>query len=132
MEPTSSTKPSEQKTCITCGEVKDLTEFYSHGSGGNRVMSYCKACFLLRRRARHLNKYGLSIAEATILVARECEICGGRTEDMHIDHTYEGSFHGVLCARCNTGIGMFLHSPYLMATAMGYVMRTRGVDPREV
>lgn len=44
----------------------------------------------------------------------------------HVDHDHKtGKVRGMLCVRCNTGIGMFRDSPALIAAAHAYPGRDR-------
>lgn len=59
----------------------------------------------LERRAR---LYGISVAELQHLLKRGvCDICGtGEMGRLNIDHCHAtGRVRGVLCTRCNTGLG---------------------------
>lgn len=53
-----------------------------------------------------------------------CQICsGGLTpETLNIDHSHStGEFRGVLCRRCNTGLGFFKDDPGLLEGAAAYL-----------
>lgn len=59
-----------------------------------------------------------------------CAIC--RTNrptgrgDFHLDHDHAtGVIRGVLCNRCNTGLGLFRDDPRLLAAAIAYIERFR-------
>lgn len=55
-----------------------------------------------------------------------CAICGeppGRNR-LHVDHCHEsGAVRGLLCARCNQGLGFFRDDPSLLAKAMRYLKK---------
>ena len=59
-----------------------------------------------------------------------CGICGdtdpgARTTRFHVDHDKEtGIVRGLLCARCNTGIGQLRHSKPILLSAIEYLERT--------
>jgi hypothetical protein len=58
-----------------------------------------------------------------------CAICGVATH-LHVDHDHEsGEFRGMLCGKCNRGIGMFADSPERLIAAAEYV-RTRERKPK--
>ncbi len=47
---------SHSKKCLSCGETKALSEFYSYRRGGeSRPFGTCKACVLQKQRARLLD-----------------------------------------------------------------------------
>ena len=53
-----------------------------------------------------------------------CAICSGKPKDgrWHIDHDHKtGRIRGILCARCNIGLGMFLDQPELLTRAAHYL-----------
>jgi hypothetical protein len=87
-----------------------------------------------REQARTLRAYGLTQAEWDELVARQqnrCAVCetikpGGRGERWHIDHDHvTGQVRGLLCQRCNTGIGSLQDDPEIIMAAARYVMKHR-------
>lgn len=60
-----------------------------------------------------------------------CKICKeipsiksrGRVIDFHIDHNHEtGQIRGLLCGRCNAGLGMFRDSIINLGNAMEYLI----------
>lgn len=56
-----------------------------------------------------------------------CEICADplTLATLNIDHSHDsGLFRGVLCRRCNTGLGFFKDSPELMRGAADYLSRS--------
>lgn len=62
----------------------------------------------------------------TDLPNRSCEICGmGYTKgnvSLHIDHDHStGKIRGVLCEKCNKGIGLFNDSADLLKSAIKYL-----------
>src|SRR2546423_5792224 len=69
----------------------------------------------LRERASHLKrKFGLTLEEYDEMLAAQeggCAICGEAPEEgkiLHIDHDHEtGLVRGLLCQRCNHGLGLF-------------------------
>lgn len=90
-------------------------------------------------RAKHRNgylleKYGISSEEYARLLAAQGGVCGickrtspdaGEQKWFHVDHVEasgESLVRGILCNRCNSGIGMFQHDPELMKTAIKYLM----------
>ena len=52
-----------------------------------------------------------------------CAICAiNIREDPHLDHDHEtGKIRGALCQRCNTGLGMFRDSCYILDKAIEYL-----------
>ena len=58
---------------------------------------------------------------------KSCAICGtkkpgGRTKLFFIDHCHStGKVRGLLCMRCNTGLGLFMDSKKFLANAISYL-----------
>lgn len=78
--------------------------------------------------------YGITIEAYTDLLAEQggvCAICHqpettltrrGFPRAMHVDHDHTtGAVRGLLCARCNAGIGMFGDDPARLGTAIEYL-----------
>lgn len=94
----------------------------SHGSGR------CHRCYQ-RQRA-----YGLSREEYHLLAESQgfrCAVCAeeetaldgtGKPKDLGVDHDHKtGRVRGLLCARCNTAIGLMRDEPLLLRTAADYL-----------
>ena len=93
-----------------------------------------------RERRRTLARYGLTPAEYDRLVKRQrnrCAVCktakvGGpptRSGYWHVDHDHvTNQVRGLLCARCNLGIGHFEDDPELLAAATRYVTKHRQME----
>lgn len=66
--------------------------------------------------------HGLSIIEAQeFRKGKSCAICGA-TESLCVDHCHSTMIiRGVLCSRCNSGLGMFRDDPELLLTAIKYL-----------
>jgi hypothetical protein len=94
-----------------------------------------------KERRRTLALYGLAQEEWDRLItlqADRCAVCrttqpGGRGERWHIDHDHmTGQVRGLLCHRCNMGIGFLRDDPQIMMAAARYVTahRQRGGSDR--
>lgn len=113
------------KVCSACGEVKPLDLFYK---GVSREMdrrrsnpNYSK----MERTNRMMGKHGISREEADRLLAiTDCQICGAPPAKRahHIDHDHvTGKVRGVLCFKCNSGLGNFDDRPDLLRAAIAYL-----------
>jgi hypothetical protein len=72
--------------------------------------------------------YGISVGEYDEMLAAQqgvCAICGRTPRDdisLHVDHCHvTGRLRGLLCFRCNNGLGDFGHDPALLEAALGYL-----------
>lgn len=80
------------------------------------------------KHARIKKLYGLTRDAHQALVAKQsscCAICGSYSEDpfkLHIDHCHEsGKVRGLLCSKCNQGIGLLGESEEVLASAARYL-----------
>jgi len=111
--------------CSRCG-----SEFTYIRTTQRRLL--CDEC---KRSDWAFKKYGLSAAELADLRAAHagrCGICathrpGGKSNtEFHIDHDHgTGAIRGLLCAACNTAIGLFQNNPTHLRAAADYLERHR-------
>jgi len=81
------------------------------------------------RRTAALKRYGLSVEQYDDILASQggcCAICkatenkNGRS--LFVDHCHDtGRVRGILCYKCNTGLGSFADSPDLIQKALSYL-----------
>lgn len=88
----------------------------------------CRARDAKTKYLGHLRRRGLDQAklqELRIIQRGECGICGRSLESVaatHIDHDYTtGLARGLLCSRCNNGLGMFCESVGVLRKAISYL-----------
>lgn len=81
-----------------------------------------------QRDGYYRRTFGLSADEVDAMLEEQgggCAICGARPErlaSLHVDHCHEtGRVRGVLCVRCNQGIGQFEHDPERLRRAADYL-----------
>ena len=82
-------------------------------------------------RAGHLKrKFGISLEDYDRLLAEQgggCAICSDPPEpggNLHVDHDHaDGRVRGLLCVRCNNGLGQFKEEPELIQKAVSYAGR---------
>lgn len=92
------------------------------------------------RRNRLDSRYGSGAADEYArlfeLQGGKCAICRrARTEDgraLHLDHCHSyGDFRGLLCHRCNIGIGLFDDDIELLQAAVRYLSEGIGMAKRK-
>ena len=70
-------------------------------------------------------KYGLDPVNAQKILTSQnnkCAICGDELNKPYVDHCHKTQIiRGILCANCNTGIGMFNDNPKLLIAAFKYL-----------
>jgi len=99
-----------------------------------------KAASVPARMKRELGSYGITVDEFLRLQEKQegrCAICGKTPDEAHghrsrrlyIDHCHDtGEVRGLLCSRCNVGIGYFYHSRELITRACDYLERHLGAS----
>lgn len=128
------------KICKGCNENKTLDSFSLHAGFKDGRNSKCKACkSAVHREAyaqgrykatpwtykKHLKeKYGLTMDQYDGMYKTcngLCQICGSDGK-LNVDHCHEtGKVRGLLCTRCNTGLGKFGDSIENLLTAIKYL-----------
>ena len=130
------------KRCRECGKVKSIDDFYNRSASPDGKQGYCKPCQNVRKKrydeknpSRHYAtrlkaKYGITIEDYEQMLAEQggCAICGaaepfGRSNRyFHVDHCHTtGRVRGVLCANCNTALGLLGDDPQRLAAAVRYL-----------
>lgn len=97
----------------------------------------CRACARERSRERLTAKYGLTVAAYEAVLQHQghaCAICHRPADDtptsLHIDHDHTtGDVRGLLCYKCNSGLGLFGDSPELLLAAAEYLMDSWRLEP---
>ncbi len=121
---------SQTKTCKICGKEKPVAEFYRSWRSRTRYQSVCKTC-----KNTTVHRIGGNPGVYDDLLEKQkhvCAICGkpqekGRTQRLHIDHCHEThDIRGLLCTRCNVGLGCFKDNIELLENAKRYLrMKTK-------
>jgi hypothetical protein len=137
---------NNKKICSSCGIVKSFSSFAPDPNGNRigKVSSWCYECYnnknktIYKERIRkgNLKKYGLTLEQYKLLLKNQnykCAICeihvdiapavgvskGGR---LCVDHVHgTKKIRGLLCSRCNTGIGLFLENTTSLTKAIEYL-----------
>lgn len=132
------------KICSKCKIEKPKTDFHKRTNRPCGVRSQCKECYSkypkkLKRREGYmrqydLNKsYGLTCNDYEIMLEIQkgcCKICkrhlnevsNKRKKALCVDHCHNTNvIRGLLCDKCNRGIGLFNDSPELLKIAKLYL-----------
>ena len=79
-------------------------------------------------------KFGLSIEcieELKRIQGNACAICGrilDTVKAVHIDHNHNtGQYRGILCSKCNNGLGFFNDDIQLFTKAITYLQTSTGI-----
>lgn len=85
------------------------------------------------KASRYVKIYGITIEEYERLLKEQnglCKICKqpesqimrGKQKSLAVDHNHEtGEIRGLLCGKCNSGIGMFRENTLLLSEAIKYL-----------
>lgn len=106
------------KKCPRCGRVLPAKEFVKDDN-------MCRIC---RRDYNWQYKYGISPEQYLQMYQEQggkCKICGKELPDgeyLHIDHNKDtGEVRGLLCGKCNRGLGIFDELPENFIKAVEYL-----------
>lgn len=125
-------------SCIPCSKelrnrsrLKNLGHYAEYAREWRRKNPEQNKQIRNRGRKRYrFSQYGLTLESFNKLLNSQngtCAICQIIPRDgvWHIDHNEDlGKIKGrrsILCRACNTGIGMFLHSPQILKKAIEYI-----------
>ena len=131
-------KDGLSRRCKSCRK-KEQELYYANNRERVKmaVRRYKKSHFdLYSRCARryHLKKkFGITESQFESLLAGQngkCKICGrsdsGRLGSFSVDHDHiTGEIRGLLCYRCNVGLGHFGDSPVILRKAAAYLSKHR-------
>ena len=138
------------KKCTVCNEEKPLDEFYNYKTSKDGKSYRCKSCDSAARRQYYLENetskekrlertrkhryktYGITPEEYDSLLKEQdhkCGICGGT--DTHspskyfsVDHCHDtGKIRGLLCNRCNRGLGFLGDTSSGLQKALEYLKK---------
>lgn len=122
--------------CIECTRYKnneqrrDAGDKYAKSEKGRDQQKRARAKYNTRRRDVVLqNMYGISLEEYNnlyLLQGECCAICKKHqknfTKNLFVDHCHvTGQVRGLLCHKCNSGLGLFEDSLTYLETAIKYL-----------
>lgn len=133
-----------RKQCNTCNLWLPESEYYAHPHACDGLRYCCKSCFKeIHKRdpdKDRLRNYGLTaedVAEILRQLDGKCPICNIDISDRFVvDHdnkccpreagrdTCGKCVRGLICGRCNSGLGMFLDNPQAIRNAADYLEAT--------
>lgn len=125
------------KTCNICGEEKEESAFrliICQRTEKKYFARRCKKCDYAKRRKyclvyglyyRLKHKHGITPEQRELILKSQngkCKICDRILDgNIHIDHNPTGEIRGLLCTKCNTGLGYFDDDPTLLERAADYM-----------
>lgn len=121
------TSTEETQECRKCYRLKPITDFRFANTQQNKRHKICSACRNIHRKIiRDANR-----EEYDSLLEKQnysCAICGITAEEIDkkliVDHNHETlKVRGLLCWRCNSGLGFFKDNQIHLAMAIEYLVR---------
>lgn len=130
---------SGYKICSKCSVKQDTSNYYIKSYG---LQSWCKTCCNLysreynrskrsmlypgRRALRLKAEYNITENDYNNMLTGQnglCKICSRESsKKLHIDHCHRtGKVRGLLCSKCNIGLGHFKDDPELLNKAVDYL-----------
>lgn len=134
-----------KKKCKSCGKIKPYEDFAEHPRCVGGRNSKCRSCKNVmaadhyqrnkdiireKRKGRHrktwtMQKYGLpeeKYQEMYAAVDGRCQICNNHHKTLCVDHDHAtGKIRGLLCTRCNFGLGNLKDDVSLLNKAIIYL-----------
>lgn len=128
------------KICSGCKQSKPLEQFSLHSGFKDGRNSRCKVCKCSAQKsgykaglykkvpytykAQLKQRYNLTIDQYEAMLEscnNCCQICGDSGK-LNVDHCHEtGVVRGLLCTRCNTGLGKFGNKGERLQKAIDYL-----------
>lgn len=121
---------SGNKVCSGCKQRRPLEEYYRRWTRPNSpYVAKCKSCALALSRRKI---YGVDAGVYDSLFEEQdgaCAICGVRSDKLFVDHDHraETNHRGLLCMRCNLGIGYLQDDPDVVGNAALYLKKWRSI-----
>ena len=132
------------KKCPICGEIKERSEFYKWKSRQDGLTAYCKPCFnnknkkwqaqnpdklpnldqnRISSRKRNFGIYENDYAQMLVDQNNSCAICKKEIWwEAAVDHCHTTNVvRGLLCRKCNLGLGGFKDNIETIRKAIAYV-----------
>lgn len=127
------------KQCKKCNKIKELSDFTNKKLNKDGKCLYCRQCTRAEKAKnrqanidfKYMYRYGITTAEVLKMVENQnnkCYICEKvehtKFKPLMVDHCHEtGKIRGMLCQKCNQGLGLFLDSPELLEKAANYLKK---------
>jgi hypothetical protein len=122
------------KTCGKCKKVKSVKNYHLDANNATKLTSWCKQCkkkyqkenIEQIKKTTALRRYGVSGKEYENLMSSDsCSICKkffSRLVKPVIDHCHStGRVRGLICYKCNLGLGLFFDDPKILKEAIKYL-----------
>lgn len=130
----------DKKMCKKCGKVKQTCDFYANRAAQDGLNYSCIICtkndyqkyILMRKKGDLRRKYGMTYEDFIGMKIKQnggCAICGDVESGNNllvVDHVHStGIVRGLLCSRCNQGLGLLRENSNILLAAMRYIDKSR-------
>ena len=131
--------------CCTCKHTKPITEFCKDSQTSHGFSRRCKKCNSRKGKDNYKNnkhkhqdyarkkRFGLDRTDYETLISAQlnsCAICKTKFTKRApaVDHDHvTGVVRGLLCSRCNLGLGIFKDDPQLLKKATTYLTENKNI-----
>lgn len=118
-----------RKECIECIKTRMKESFYKNY---HHNLKRIRIAYREKHRFKYIkNQYGINKEEYLTLVKNypKCLICNKLINNPQIDHCHKtGVVRGILCFRCNLGLGNFDDNINKLKRAISYLERSKKND----
>ena len=113
--------------------MKDRSQYYREYQRANRPKINARRSLrhkehpeILRAKGLRI-RYGLTLEQFENMRRKQndaCALCGRTVKQLHVDHNHKtGNVRGLLCVKCNQGLGYFNDDTALLTRAIEYVKK---------
>lgn len=129
--------------CPKCDKEKDIEEFNKDKHTGFGVSIYCKSCVKEKSANRYKNhkrahkntqlknSFGITIDDYESILSGQkgqcciCKVEPEKSKMLSVDHCHKtGRVRGLLCSKCNCGLGQFNDDAKLLEKAIEYLRKS--------
>ena len=115
------------KKCRRCNETKEYSAYSAKKSNNDGYNHRCRSCL---SEVKLIVRYGISIEHYEEMYEQQqgrCKICNIEEKHasrgkFHVDHCHKTEeVRGLLCGKCNRGLGMFRDNSEFLREAANYL-----------
>ena len=121
---------SATKLCNVCNIIKPIRGFAKDGTKKDKLQGTCKSCRKDYRLKLNLDKFNITMEKYNDMLKKQNYLCGicfvDEGKSLCIDHDHITSrVRGLLCSRCNKGLGLLGDSINSVKSALKYLEKCK-------